>query len=46
MTLIPDVFPQILAPKNMIRYMSKKPCFGVPLDRQHGKWGNTLLQSE
>ena len=26
--------------------MSKKPCFRGSLDRQHGKWVETLLQSE
>ena len=46
MTLVADVFPEILAPKNMVRSMSKKPCFGGHLDRQQGKWVNTLLQSK
>ena len=46
MTLIADVFPEVPAPKNMVREMSKKPCFSGPLDRQHGKWVETLLQSE
>ena len=46
MTLIADVFWKIPAPKNMVRKMSKKPCFRGPLDRQHGKWAETLLQSE
>ena len=46
MTLIAGVFPEIEAPKNMVRYMSKNPCFRGPLDRQHGKWLETLLQSE
>ena len=46
MTLIPDVFPEIPAPKNMVTYMSKKPRFRGPLDRQHGKWVEILLQSE
>ena len=42
MTLIADVFPEIPAPKNMVRYMSKKPCFGGPLDREQGKLIETL----
>ena len=46
MTLIADVFREIPAPKNMVREMSKKPCFREPSDRQHGKWVETLLQSE
>ena len=46
MTLIGDVFPEVPAPKNMVREMSKKPCFSGPLDRQHGKWLETMLQSQ
>ena len=43
MTLIADVFREILATKNMVRYMSKKPCFRGPLDKEQGKWVKTLL---
>ena len=46
MTLIADVFREIPASKNMVRDMSKKLSFRLPLDRQHGKWVETLLQSE
>ena len=46
MTVIADVFQEILAKKNMVRKMSKKPCFRGPLQKQQGKWENTLLQSE
>ena len=46
MTLIADVFREIPAAKNMGRKMSQKLCFRRPLDRQHGKWGQTLLISE
>ena len=46
MTVVALVFQEILPPKNMVRYMSKKPCFRGPLDRQHGKWVNTLFQTE
>ena len=46
MTLIAYVFPEIPALKNMVRQMSKKPCFRGSLDRQHGKWVETLLQFE
>ena len=38
MTLIADVFREIPAPKNMVRLISKKPCFRGPLERQQGKW--------
>ena len=44
--VIADVFWEIPVPKNMFRKMSKKPCFRGPLDRQHGKWVGTPLQSE
>ena len=46
MTLIADAFPEIVAPKNMVRYMYKKPCFRGQLERQQGKWVEKLLQSE
>ena len=46
MTLVADVFLEIPAPKNMVRYMSKKPCFRGSVDREDGKWVETLLQSE
>ena len=46
MTLIDDVFLGILALKNRVREMSKKPCFRGPLERQHDKWAETLEQSE
>ena len=45
MTLIADVFPEIPPLKSMVKQLSKKPCFREPLDRQHGKWLKTLLQS-
>ena len=46
MTLVADVFPEVPPPKNMLRQMSKKPCFRGPLDRQQGKWVRPLLPSE
>ena len=46
MTLIADVFPEILAPRDMVRSMSKKAYFGDPLDREQGKWVETMLQSK
>ena len=46
MTLIADVFPEIPAPKSMVRLMSKKPCFRRPLDREHGKLVETMFQIE
>ena len=41
-----DVFPEISAPKTMVRLMSKKPCFRGPVDREHGKSFKTTFQSE
>ena len=46
MTLIAHAFPGIPAPKNMVRYMSKKPRLRGPLDGQHGKFVETMFQSE
>ena len=46
MTLIPDLFPKLCTPKNVVRYMSKKSHFKAPFDRQDGKRVQTLLQSE
>ena len=46
MTLIADIFSEIPAPKNMVRQMSKKPCFRWLLDTLHGKLVDTMLQSE
>ena len=46
MVLIADVFHEIPAAKNMVREMSKEPCFRGPLDREHGKSVETLFQSE
>ena len=46
MTLIAEVFLELPAPKNMVGSMSKKLCFRGPFDSQHGKWVETLLQSE
>ena len=42
MTLVADVFVEKPAPTNMFKYMSKKPCLRKPLDRQQGKWAETL----
>ena len=46
MTLIADVILEILAPKNIVRSMSEKPCFRGPLELQHHKWVKTLYQSK
>ena len=46
MTLIAAVFAEIPAPNNIVRQISKKSFFRGLEDRQHGKWVETLLQSE
>ena len=46
MTFIANVFLELPAPKNVVRAMSKKLCLTGPFNRQHGKWVETLLQSE
>ena len=46
MTFIDDVFTEIPVPKNMVRWMSKKPCFRRPLDREHGKSVEIMFQSQ
>ena len=38
MTVIADVFPQFMAPKNMVRSMFKKLRFRGPFGSQHGIW--------
>ena len=46
MTLIAYVFPQVRTLKYVVRKMSKKSCLREPLDRQHGKLAETLVQSQ
>ena len=46
MTLIANVFPKLRTSKNLFREISKEYCFRVPLDNQHGKPTQTLLESE
>ena len=46
MTVIADVFPEIPAPKKMVRKISKRPsCIG-PIDSEHDKYVETMFQSE
>ena len=37
---------KIPTPKDMGRYMSKKPCFRGSFETQLGKWVETVLQYE
>ena len=46
MTFIAYSFPELRASKNVVRSMLKKLCLTEHFERQHGKWVETLLQSE
>ena len=46
MTLMADVFPILLTPKNVVRSMSKKSRFKRSFEKQHGKGAQTLLKFE
>ena len=46
MTLIPYLFLSWRPPKNVVRSMSKKSSFRLPLEKQDGKRVPTLLKSE
>ena len=46
MTFIADLFPKLRAPKDVLRYLSKKSRFKGTFDRQHGKRVKKLLRSE
>ena len=45
MTLIAYVFSKLTTTKNVLRQMSKSSRFRTPVDRQHGKWAEPLIQS-
>ena len=44
MTLIAYVFSKLTTTKNVLRQMSKSSRFREPVDRQHGKWAEALIQ--
>ena len=46
MTLIPDVFPKLRTPKNMIRSMPKNSCFRASVKKPHAKYPQTLFKFE
>ena len=37
MRLIADLIPKLLTPKNVVRWLSKKSCFGGSFEKQDGK---------
>ena len=43
MTLIPDVFPKLQTPKEVVRKIPKKSRLRRPFDNQLGKRSQTLL---
>ena len=46
MILIPDVFPKLRTPNEVVKSISKKYRFKGLLNRQHEKWAETLFQSQ
>ena len=45
-TIIPDVFPIIRTPKNVVKQISKESRFRGPFEKQHVKGDQILLKSE
>ena len=44
MIVITNVFPKLKTDKDMVREMSKKPCFRIPFGSQHFKGPQTLVK--
>ena len=44
MIVITNVFPKLKTDKDMVREMSKKPCFRIPFGSQHLKGLQTLVK--
>ena len=44
LTLIAYVFPKLPTTKNVLTQMSKSSRFREPVERQHGKWVEALIQ--
>ena len=44
MTLIADVFPILMTPKNMVKSMPKKSRFRGSVEKPHGKCPQTLFK--
>ena len=43
MTRMAYVFPKLRTTIDVVNWMSKKSSLRWPLDRQHGKWAETLI---
>ena len=46
LSLIPDVFPKLRTPKNLVRSMPKKSRFIGSFKKEHGKCARTLLKCQ
>ena len=46
LTLIAALFPKLRTPKNVVKQMSKKVRSREPLDKEHSKGDQTLLNFE
>ena len=46
LSLIPDVFPKLRTPKNLVRSMPEKSSFKGSFKKQHGKCAETLLKRQ
>ena len=46
MTLIACLFLRLRPAKNVVRYLSKKSCFRLPFQKEHGKRVSTLFEFE
>ena len=46
LSLIPDVFPKLRTPKNLVRSMPKKSRLKGSFKKQHGKCAQTLLKCQ
>ena len=46
MSLIADVFTKSRTPKDVVRWMSKRPCFRTSFNSQHAKGSQALMNSK
>ena len=46
MTLIVYLFPRLRPAKIVVRYVCKKSCFRLPVQKEHRQWFATLFKSE
>ena len=46
MTLIADIFPKLVTPKNMVTSIIKKSTFRESVEKEHGKCAETFFKFE